>query len=173
MEDAEATQGTFWKKDESLDVTGVPGRDFTDYLSENEATLIPDDKKTHLLNGLVKEYPYLFARGDLSLLGEKVISVVGTRNPSSEGTARAKQIAKVLVESRFVIMSGLAKGVDTAAHQTTLQHGGKTIAVLGTPIHKIYPAENKGLAEQIARQGLLLSASQSRSALRLRRVPTT
>ena len=133
--------------------------DLAVYTNKTSSVMIPEEQKKQLLNGLTKEYPLIFARGDLDLLNQPIISIVGTRSPSSDGRARATQIAKLLVKEGFVIMSGLAKGIDTVAHSVALQNNGKTIAVLGTPIHKIYPAENKILAQEISEKGLLLSPS--------------
>lgn len=99
----------------------------------------------------------LFYKGDIELISRPAVSIVGTRNPSKKGVDTAKAIAGAIVNLGIVVVSGLAKGIDTVAHQETLNSNGKTIAVLGTPIHKIYPAENKILAEDISEKGLLLS----------------
>lgn len=85
------------------------------------------------------------------------VSVVGTRNPSLEGIIRTKKLVKKLVEDEFLIVSGLAKGIDTAAHFTAIEHGGFTIAVIGTPLNRYYPLENRGLQDRIARDYLLLT----------------
>lgn len=100
-----------------------------------------------------QEYPILFYRGDINLLNQPSVAVVGTRAPSPDGVKRAEKVASTLVEMGFGVMSGLAKGIDAVAHETALKLGGKTIAVLGTPINEIYPAANKGLAERIVASG--------------------
>lgn len=85
------------------------------------------------------------------------IAVVGTRQVSAEGEARTRKLVRGLVEHDFTIVSGLAQGVDTIAHKTAIESGGKTIAVIGTPISEVYPRENAELQQQIARDFLLVS----------------
>lgn len=87
----------------------------------------------------------------------KSVAVVGTRNPSTEGLARTKRLVKALVQDSFTIVSGLAAGIDAMAHQTAINEGGKTIAVLGTPISKAYPSSNTILQKEIAADHLLIS----------------
>lgn len=130
-----------------------------DYLAETGSQLVAQDLMEALVNGYSSEFPQIFYKGDIGLLKQKSVAVVGTRSPSPEGKARATKIASLLIEMNFAVMSGLAKGIDTVAHKTALSRQGKTIAVLGTPIHKIYPSENKPLADQIASSGLVLSTS--------------
>ncbi|MBI1860146.1 MAG: DNA-protecting protein DprA [Deltaproteobacteria bacterium] len=132
---------------------------FDDYLKSNDARLVSQDIMDKLVNGYSKEFPQVFYRGDISLLDRASVSVVGTRTPSELGKTRASKIASLLVQLGYVVTSGLAKGIDAVAHKTALDKQGKTIAILGTPIHKIYPAENKALADQIAKNGLMLSPS--------------
>jgi DNA processing protein len=76
---------------------------------------------------------------------------------SEEGAARTRKLVKLLVENDFTIVSGLAHGVDTIAHQTAIAAGGRTIAVIGTPISEVYPKENASLQRQIASEFLLVS----------------
>ena len=98
------------------------------------------------------ERPYLFAyRGDLSLLYERAknIAVVGTLAPTEAVLRREKAAVKALVERGFTIVSGLARGCDAAAHEACFACGGKTVAVLPTPLSNIYPKENDALAERI------------------------
>lgn len=99
-----------------------------------------------------------YYRGFLDLLhSPKRIAIVGSRNPSEDGVKRTRKIVKLLVQDGYTIVSGLAKGVDTAAHSATLELGGKTIAVIGTPITEYYPLENKHLQDLIANSHLLIS----------------
>jgi DNA processing protein len=99
----------------------------------------------------------LYAKGNIELLKHpQTIAIIGTREPTQQGVQVAHYLARQWVHYNYVIVSGLAKGIDTAAHEGTLDAKGKTIAVLGTPLDKIYPAENKGLAEQILDAGGLL-----------------
>jgi DNA processing protein len=107
----------------------------------------------------VAEHPVevLYYQGAIELLSTRSISVVGARKASPEGKKRAAQIAKLLVKNDFTVMSGLAEGIDTAAHAAALEHSGRTIAVLGTPISEFYPKENRELQISIARNHLVLS----------------
>lgn len=130
-----------------------------EYLEKYSLNLIEDNYKSSLLGDFNGQYQNIFYKGDLSLLKKPIVSVVGTRNATAKGIENAIKITKKLVEMNFVIMSGLALGIDTIAHKTALQYKGDTIAVLGTPIHKIYPKENIELAHQIEKNGLIISPS--------------
>jgi DNA processing protein len=99
----------------------------------------------------------LYYRGALDLLSSRSVAVVGARKASQEGVKRAKRIARLLVENQFTVMSGLAEGIDTAAHQGALEVNGKTIAVIGTPLHESYPRQNADLQAAITRNHLLIS----------------
>jgi DNA processing protein len=99
----------------------------------------------------------LYYRGWWDLVNSRSVAVVGTRTPSEDGLKRARKLVKALVKDGFTIVSGLAKGVDRAAHETAIEEGGRTIAVIGTPISHSYPAENRDLQEKIAQEFLLIS----------------
>jgi DNA processing protein len=100
----------------------------------------------------------LYYRGWWDLVNTpKRIAVVGAREVSEDGIRRTKKLVKLLVEAGYTIVSGLARGVDTAAHETAINEKGKTIAVIGTPITEYYPPENQVLQETIARDHLLIS----------------
>ncbi len=93
-----------------------------------------------------------------SLSAGDSVAVVGTREPTERGLEVASRVARYFAEHGYTIIGGLAKGIDTAAHAAALEAGGRTIAVLGTPLDKVYPAENKGLAQRIVSQsGALVS----------------
>jgi DNA processing protein len=101
---------------------------------------------------------FLYYRGDLELLSmPHRVAIVGSREASDEGVRRAKQLARQLVKDGVVVVSGLARGIDTAAHTAAIDAGGLTIGVIGTPISESYPKENETLQEQIARDFLLVS----------------
>ena len=85
------------------------------------------------------------------------IAVVGTRKPSEHGKARAEKLVKELVKKEYTIYSGLASGIDTVAHKTAINAGGKTVAVIGTPLSQFYPKENIELQKEIASNHLLIS----------------
>jgi DNA processing protein len=99
----------------------------------------------------------VFYAGNPYFLERKCVSIVGTREVSEAGYARATRLAKELAVQGIVVVSGLAKGVDTAALTGAISVGGKTIAVIGTPLDKAYPAENKVLQEEIWRSHLLMT----------------
>jgi DNA processing protein len=95
----------------------------------------------------------LWVRGEPELLGRVGVAVVGTRQPTPYGAGMAEILSRDLARRGMVILSGMARGVDTYAHKGALDAGGATIAVWGTGIDVIYPKENKKLAEQIVAQG--------------------
>jgi len=95
----------------------------------------------------------LWIRGNPDLLARPGVAVVGTRQPSPYGAGMAELLSRDLANRRLVILSGMARGVDTAAHKGAIEAGGKTIAVWGTGIDVIYPKENKKLAESIVTSG--------------------
>lgn len=99
----------------------------------------------------------LFVRGRLSGSDKYSIAVVGTRNPTAYGRRVAEKFAAEIAEHGIVVVSGLARGIDTIAHLTTVRSGGRTIAVLGSGVDVIYPNENKRLAEQILDGGAIIS----------------
>lgn len=101
--------------------------------------------------------PLLYYQGDLSLIEMKSVSVVGAREASDAGLKRAERISKELVNSGIAVVTGLAKGIDTAASQAALDQGGCVIGVIGTPIDEFYPKENKLIQQQIAKDHLLIS----------------
>ncbi len=110
-----------------------------------------------LLSEIANPPECLWTRGDRSLFTRTAIAIVGARDATREGREISYQIAADLVRSGIVVVSGLARGIDAAAHSGALDGGGTTIAVLGTGIDRVYPAENKELHERIAAQGLLLT----------------
>jgi DNA processing protein len=100
--------------------------------------------------------PVLFTRGTLKP-GEAAISVVGSRKASNKALDIARDIAKSLAALKITVLSGLAEGIDTAAHRAAVDAHGRTVAVIGTGISRNFPAANKDLQEQVAREGLVLS----------------
>lgn len=116
----------------------------------------------------------LYLAGDRALFGAQPrVSVVGSRVASEEGLKRARVLAKALVDRGIVVVSGLAEGIDTAAHETAIEAGGRTIAVLGTPLDQCFPAENRKLQERIMQEHTVVSqfalgAKTSRSSFPLR-----
>ncbi|HEY2064588.1 MAG TPA: DNA-processing protein DprA [Gemmatimonadaceae bacterium] len=99
----------------------------------------------------------LWARGDLSLLGRPCVAIVGTRRATAYGERVARELARGLAAAGATVISGLARGIDSAAHRGALDAGGATVAVLGTGLDIAYPKGNARLQETIGEQGLLLS----------------
>lgn len=99
--------------------------------------------------------PFLFVRGRGRLLAEdeRAIAVVGTRRPSERGLEQAATLARELAERGVTVLSGLALGIDGAAHEATLDAGGRTVAVMGTGIRRIYPSQHEPLAARILDEG--------------------
>ena len=120
-------------------------------------TTVLDDDYPANLRLIFNLPPFLFYRGQLQRDDARSVAVVGTRTASEAGLKRARQMARALAADGVSVLSGLAAGIDTAAHEATLAEGGRTIAVLGTGILRTYPKENKELAEEIARTGALVS----------------
>ncbi|MFF7330405.1 DNA-processing protein DprA [Streptomyces sp. NPDC008150] len=118
-------------------------------------TILDDDYPLNLR--LVHQRPpFLFLRGTPAVEDLRV-AVVGTRAPSPEGVAHARAIAGGLAERGVTVVSGLAAGIDTAAHRSALAVGGRTVAVIGTGLRRTYPAQNTRLQQEIAERGLLIS----------------
>lgn len=99
----------------------------------------------------------LYFQGLWDLVNTRCVAIVGTREPTDDGKARAAKLARFLVDDGFTIVSGLARGIDTVAHTTAISSGGYTIAVLGTPITECYPPENVELQQRIADEHLVIS----------------
>lgn len=100
--------------------------------------------------------PFLFYSGDL-LADDDGMSIVGSRRASSQGRTLARDIAELLVDESLTVISGLAEGIDTAAHRAALDTGGRTVAFIGTGITRHYPASSAALQDEIAQSGLILS----------------
>jgi DNA processing protein len=99
----------------------------------------------------------LFCRGDVSVLDKICISVVGTRFSSDYGREMTEKIVKELAVLDVTIVSGLARGIDTIAHESALKNGLKTVAVLGSGLDNVYPRENFALSKKIEKNGLVIS----------------
>ena len=100
----------------------------------------------------------LFVRGPMKIpLRRPRVSVIGTREPTGKGVTDAREVTQVLVGKDVLVVSGLAAGIDTVAHRTTIDLKGRTAAVLGTPLNRSYPRQNAGLQEEIAANHLAIS----------------
>ena len=99
----------------------------------------------------------LYFQGNWDLTASRCVAIVGTRTPSEDGLRRTAKLSRLFAENGFTVVSGLAQGVDTAAHTAAIEAGGSTIAVLGTPITACYPPANIDLQKRIADQFLVIS----------------
>lgn len=116
-----------------------------------------DDRYPPLLAKLPEAPPVLYVRGTLSSADDRALCIVGTRKATTYGRDAAYHLAKQLAACGVTVISGLAHGIDTAAHRGALDAGGRTLAVLGCGIDKIYPSDNHKLAYEITHQGALIS----------------
>ncbi len=127
-----------------------------------------DDAQNHIISRGDDNYPDLFeqiqrppsllyVRGDPGLLHLPALAIVGSRNPTPGGARNSFEFARHLGSCGFCIVSGLAEGIDTAAHRGALAAGAATVAFLGHGIDRVYPAANRDLAHEIARSGALVS----------------
>lgn len=118
-------------------------------------TFLDDDYPAQLRD--IREMPpVLFSRGT-DAADQRAIAVVGTRRASERGIRIAEAVATDLARREVTVVSGLAAGIDTAAHTAALHAGGRTVAVIGTGIQRCYPAQNRELQDEIAAKGLVLS----------------
>ncbi len=157
----------------TLQKLGLKRRSFN-YLQHPDDALIESDMDwlsgpgNHLVSIADEDYPALlraipghpfalFVRGNPALLWQPQLAVVGSRNPTAGGVDNARAFATYLVRRGLVITSGLAEGIDSAAHDAALDEGAATIAVMGTGPDRIYPAKNKALAEKIAEYGAVVT----------------
>lgn len=118
---------------------------------------LEDEQYPTLLREIIDPPLVLHFRGDLALTSKPCVAVVGSRRASAYGINAAQSLARALVSAGVVIVSGLARGIDAAAHQAALEAGGATIAVLGTGIDVVYPREHLRLFREIEKRGLIVS----------------
>ncbi|ATG91512.1 DNA-binding protein [Methylomonas koyamae] len=123
----------------------------------NHAFTLQDPDYPPQLKEIDRPPPVLFVKGDPAVLAEPQLAIVGSRNPSPVGVSTALQFAEALAAAGLVITSGLALGIDAASHQGALNANGRTVAVAGTGLDRVYPARHKDLAMQIVEHGALVS----------------
>ncbi len=157
-----------------LTAEGV-GREMAKRIMEQRGTVDPggeeDKARRHharIVSFVDEDYPKplrniydpplaLYVRGTLEKRDRHSVAVVGTRTPTHYGSSVTDRLSYQLAKAGFTVISGLARGVDTAAHKAALKGDGRTIAVLGSAIDKLYPAENAELADRIAEHGAVIS----------------
>ncbi len=143
----------------------VSGCVFEDAAAQHEKMLkagaalitLHDARYPKLLREIFDPPVTLFARGRLELLSTISVGVVGTRRPTPYGLAVAERLSADLAHAGITIVSGMARGIDSAAHKGVLAAGGNTVAVLGCGVDVVYPSENRKLAAEIASRGLIVS----------------
>jgi DNA processing protein len=123
-----------------------------------------DPDYPELLRELTDPPAVLFLRGELKAEDRLAVAIVGTRHPTPYGLRQAERLAAGLAAAGFTIVSGLARGIDAAAHRGALQAGGRTLAVLASGLLRIYPPEHRQLADEIEKQGALLSEALPQQA---------
>ena len=140
-----------------------PEQLLTTHVQENPCFWTPADSTQYprLLLETASPPPVLYYRGEVQLEENQgikpLVGIVGTRHPSDYGRRWTRKISAALARNGFTIVSGLAEGIDTEAHQACLEAGGRTIAVLGTGVDVVYPPRNRDLYKQILTGGLVLS----------------
>lgn len=142
------------------DILKLEGRSEPDQSEKKKMEIVKTIEILGPLNDFERKHApgTLYIEGNKDLLTNGVrVSVVGSRKASPEGIKRAQAFTEALVRHDITVVSGLAEGIDTVAHETAIAAGGKTIAVLGTPLSKAYPAANKDLLKTIKRDHLAVS----------------
>jgi len=124
---------------------------------DNYLISIQDEGYPALLREIPDPPQQLYVHGDPTVLHTHQLAIVGSRNPSPGGQQTAHEFASALAQAGLTITSGLALGIDAAAHEGALSGGGKTLAVVGTGLDRVYPASNRGLAHQVADGGAIVS----------------
>lgn len=174
LEQFDTPRAVFRASRSELEASGLPlaiaqsissGCTFDDAVTQQQkmqsigATLVTmtDPRYPKRLRSIFDPPALLFLRGNVDLLSSTMLAVVGTRHPTAYGNAASDKISRDAAAAGFTIISGMARGIDTAAHKAALEVAGNTVAVLGCGIDQVYPAENRKLAEQIAAKGLLIS----------------
>ena len=139
--------------------------------NETALSIVSDwlkDTNNHIITIADAEYPQsllnipdpplvLYVKGNLALLNRSSLAIVGSRNATTQGIRNAAAFARAASASDLCIVSGMAQGIDTAAHLGGLQERGSSIAVVGTGLDKVYPSSNRELAHQLATEGVLIS----------------
>jgi len=132
---------------------------------ENGVTIITEPEATYpsSIRNIPDPPGVLFVRGDIKPSDGIAVAVVGTRHATQYGLAQAERLAAGLARCGYTIVSGLARGIDAAAHRGALKAGGRTLAVLGSGVLNIYPPENESLANEITQHGAVISENPPRS----------
>lgn len=183
-----SAQAAFTAAQADLSHSGLPARAVAALLAEREkidpeaewagllkkgygVTTLADHDYPCILRQIYDPPALLFYRGDLSVLQAPCVAVVGSRKATAYGRAAAARLAADLARAGVVVVSGMARGIDTCAHQGALADGGITAAVLGCGLDVCYPPENLRLREKIAQNGVLLSEHPPRTEPKAQHFP--
>jgi DNA processing protein len=123
----------------------------------NRIVTLADESYPRLLLEIHDPPPLLYVKGDVQFLNRPALAIVGSRNATPQGIATAESMARALSEAGLTIVSGLALGIDAAAHRGGLAGAGRSVAVVGTGLDMVYPARNRALAHALAAEGALMS----------------
>ena len=137
--------------------TATPDIEWLNAADDHHIITIQCDEYPELLKRISDPPPLLYVHGQLSLLKDPQIAIVGSRNPTQGGTNNAYEFAKYLGQTGFCITSGLALGVDGSAHNGALEVNTPTIAVIATGIDRVYPAKHREMAHKIADNGAIVT----------------
>ena len=122
-----------------------------------EILCVEDANYPATLSSIPNAPPILCKKGKLTEIGQNAVAIVGSTQPTERGILTTFELSKSLAQAGFTIVSGFARGIDTAAHIGALSAGGMTVGVFGGDLFSIYPAENRPLAAQVCKNGMLLS----------------
>lgn len=151
-----AQASRYWRSDEARQAAEAALKWEQSHADARLLLLIDNDYPALLTEGLTPP-PLLFIRGNSSCLHQPSLAMVGSRHATPQARRIASEFAAAMAQKGVVIVSGMADGIDTAAHQGALQAQGMTVAIWGTGIDRVYPARNKALAQQISNQGCIIS----------------
>ena len=153
----------FISKEEILEILKLEYRqgleNYLYYMKKNDIKIIcyNDKEYPRKLKNIYDPPIVIYAKGDIDILNKVSIGIVGCRLCSSRGRSQAQEFAYRLATNNVVVISGLARGIDTGAHIGCIRANGKTIAVLGSGLDIVYPLENKGVFQKIVETGLVIS----------------
>ncbi|MBW7997830.1 MAG: DNA-protecting protein DprA [Candidatus Glassbacteria bacterium] len=148
---------TDWITGRRWDEASIDGQLEAMELTGTRGLFISDDDYPEWLSQIYDPPPLLFVRGDSSCLADPCVGIVGTREPTSSGRETARRTAAELAAAGICIVSGMALGIDSEAHEGALEAGGTTAAVMGSGVDVIYPPQNEELAERIIAAGCIIS----------------
>jgi DNA processing protein len=155
--DSQRTPTLFGEKDSEPDLDGIAEEVEAWERDGLRLLTLLDPGYPENLRSVHDRPPFVFVAGQLQARDARGVAVVGTRGASDRGLRNARAIAEHLVDADYIVVSGLAAGIDAAAHTAALAHGGRTVAVIGTGLRRAYPAQNADLQRRIAAECAVIS----------------